>query len=514
MSLRWVRPVYTGACFHRGATSSQITAAPAAAGRAYGGGQPPAAGLGAREVSRVALSDRLGLYAAVLEFPLRLLARDRHCSLLNLALPLRDYRSPAGFVSAASQGLGPGHVDLGPRSHHVSTVRHSPEPIPGWDGPSQCREGMNRSSSGQKEIEALRADSRRSCSRRSCSRTRQPVVPRPSCGERRAARVDPGVAPCDGAGLEDDQEPNHDVHDLQQRRTVLNALQDSAFVDMYELGDHHSRARTPSKACITPRQRGFIEELARENLMPQRIRHALDRKFGIQPAVLPSLRTVQNIVHHFRRTRMGGNDKCKAIAEAVRVAAFSGREAEHDPFTFSIEYDESGVPGVGNGSDNRPFLLQQGHFAAALVALRRMFARVNGQALLVNYVLGEADKAQYNAFTIAKLRERTRGLRSELSAQVYKGVYDLHFSRSEAEFVERKQKMINDWAAHADLASITAYLTTQWLNGTFANWQCHLIPPGYTTNNNPVGQFNRTLKRDYMHHRQLKMGHLIAQLPS
>ncbi|KAG3137840.1 hypothetical protein PI126_g17191 [Phytophthora idaei] len=217
---------------------------------------------------------------------------------------------------------------------------------------------------------------------------------------------------------------------------------------MHELGDHHSRARTPSNSCITPRQRGFIKELARENLMPMRIRHALGRKFGIRPAALPSLRMVQNVVHHFRRTRLGGNDKRKVIMEAVRASAFSGRVGDHDAFTFTSAYDGSGVP-------------EHEHYAAALVALRRMYARVNGAEPQVEFVLGDADKAQHKAFhdvfadcsftylmrfhhVVAKLRERPRGLSSELSALVYKCVYDLHFARSEAELVEQKKAILKE----------------------------------------------------------------------
>ncbi|KAG2930951.1 hypothetical protein PC115_g6250 [Phytophthora cactorum] len=294
-------------------------------------------------------------------------------------------------------------------------------------------------------------------------------------------------------------------------RLKVLVCQEAATVDMHELGDHHCRARTPSNSCITLRQRHFIKELARENLVPMRIRHALGPKFGIRPAALPSLRTVQNIVHHFRRTRLGGNDKRKAIMEAVRASAFSGRDGDHDAFTFTSTYDGSVVPEVGNGSDARPFLvgmttkallrnsardpgtfvlhldatfklitsqLQREHCAAALVALRCMYARVNGAELQVKFVLGDADKAQHKAFhdvfadrsftylmcfyhVVAKLRERSRGLSSELSALVYKGVYDLQFARSEAEFVEQKEAMLKEWAGHADLTAFTAYVKAQ-----------------------------------------------------
>ncbi|KAG3199401.1 hypothetical protein PC128_g5296 [Phytophthora cactorum] len=139
---------------------------------------------------------------------------------------------------------------------------------------------------------------------------------------------------------------------------VLNSgLSETSDVDMHEQGDHQSRARMPSKPLITPQQRGFIQELARENWMPMRNRHALGRKFELRPAALPSLRVVQNIVHHYRRTRLGGNDKRKAIVEAVRRAAFNGREDDHDALTFTSDYEESGMPVVGNGSDARPFLV-------------------------------------------------------------------------------------------------------------------------------------------------------------
>ncbi|RAW20596.1 hypothetical protein PC110_g22961, partial [Phytophthora cactorum] len=142
--------------------------------------------------------------------------------------------------------------------------------------------------------------------------------------------------------------------------------------------------------------------------------------------------------------------------EAVRTSAFSGRKGDHDAFTFTSAYDGSGVPEVGNGSDARPFLvgmttkallrnaardpstfflhldatfklnsvgypvlvcgitdasrtfhlvalfitslLQHEHYAAALVALRRMYARVNGAELQVEFVLDDANKAQHKAF--------------------------------------------------------------------------------------------------------------------
>ncbi|KAG6619577.1 uncharacterized protein IUM83_18903 [Phytophthora cinnamomi] len=157
--------------------------------------------------------------------------------------------------------------------------------------------------------------------------------------------------------------------------------------------------------------------------------------------------------------------------------------------------------------------LQQCHFTAALVALRRIYARVNGKEMIVKCVLGDADKVQHNAFAegfpdcefrylmffyhvIAKLREKSCLLSSERTVLVFRGIYDLHFSGSEAEHKDRKGKTLREWAGHDDYATFSAYVEAQWLQGKFTNWQCHHTPTGFATTNNPVEQFNRTLKCD------------------
>ncbi|POM59058.1 Hypothetical protein PHPALM_36211 [Phytophthora palmivora] len=223
------------------------------------------------------------------------------------------------------------------------------------------------------------------------------------------------------------------------------------------------------------------------------------------------MRTVQNIVHHFRRTHLVGNDNGKAMVETVRASPFSGHEGDPDAFTFTSAYDTSGIPEVGNFSNARLFLLnsvryqvqvcgitdasrsfhlvalfiksqlQYEHFEAARVALRRVFAQVNVAEWQVKFVLVDADKAQHKAFL--SLREWTRELVSGLTALVYRGICNLHFARIEAEYVAQKAVMLKEWAGY-----------------------CFLTPSGYANTNNPVEQFNRALERDYMHNRQAKMG--------
>ncbi|KAG3002260.1 hypothetical protein PC116_g16543 [Phytophthora cactorum] len=224
----------------------------------------------------------------------------------------------------------------------------------------------------------------------------------------------------------------------------------------------------------------------------------------MRPAALPSLRVVQSIVHHYHRTRLGGSDKRKAIVEAVRRAAFSGREDDHDVFTFTSDYDESGMPVAGNGSDARPFLV-----GMATKALLWNAVRDPGTFVLDAYTRA---LMAWRCASLAKLRERSRGLSSELVALVFRSMYDLHFSQNEAEFCERKERMLALWDEHVDLATFSVYVKEQWLQGNFKNWQCYHTPTGYPTTNNPVEQFNRALKQDYTHHHQLKMGLLLAQL--
>lgn len=122
---------------------------------------------------------------------------------------------------------------------------------------------------------------------------------------------------------------------------------------MYELGDHLSCARSPAKVSITPLRRDFIKELDRENLMPLRIRHALGRKFNLRPSALPALRTVQNIIHHYRRTRLG--DKARSWRPYGPPHLVDVKTITTPSFTK--DYDGSGLTKVGNGSDARLFLV-------------------------------------------------------------------------------------------------------------------------------------------------------------
>eukprot|EP00644_Phytophthora_capsici_P019610 jgi/Phyca11/133442/e_gw1.472.5.1 len=83
-------------------------------------------------------------------------------------------------------------------------------------------------------------------------------------------------------------------------------------------------------------QKEFCRELAKHHLRPMRIRHAMSRKFETSLEELPALSTVQNFVNHYSRTYLLNNDRA---------------------FSFGWDLDCEGKPTVGNGSDERPFII-------------------------------------------------------------------------------------------------------------------------------------------------------------
>ncbi|KAG4045210.1 hypothetical protein PC123_g19378 [Phytophthora cactorum] len=158
---------------------------------------------------------------------------------------------------------------------------------------------------------------------------------------------------------------------------------------------------------------------------------------------------------HSRRTKLGGNDRVSDVAAHVAAASFTGRDGEHDAFTFTRDTDASGKCIARDGTDDRPFMvgattesllrsvkrdassvilhvdatfqleqvsyavivcglsggprrfhllalfitsqLEERHFVDASAALRTVYAQVTGERMNVHYVMADADRAQFNA---------------------------------------------------------------------------------------------------------------------
>lgn len=112
----------------------------------------------------------------------------------------------------------------------------------------------------------------------------------------------------------------------------------------------------------------------------------------------------------------------------------------------------------------------------------------------------------------AKVYEKTRSLRPALTAMVAEGVSDIHFCTSAPEFHQVRECVLSAWAARPELHHFRAYFVWQCLSGRFGNWQAIHTPRGFATTNNPVEQFNRTIKRVYTLHARVKMGALLTLL--
>ncbi|KAK1935468.1 hypothetical protein P3T76_000457 [Phytophthora citrophthora] len=178
-------------------------------------------------------------------------------------------------------------------------------------------------------------------------------------------------------------------------------------------------------------------------------------KFDTVLQDLPSLCSVQNFVHHYSRTHLKRNDRVDDLRMWIHERAFTGREELSQPFTYAWDLDGDGKPVVGNGSEERPFVVglttktlmlrlmrppesfvlhvdatyklnyrgypvivigisdssrgfhlvsmfivsgeTQDIVQPTLMALRRLFFALSGHELVVQYAMADADQAQYNA---------------------------------------------------------------------------------------------------------------------
>ncbi|GMF30308.1 unnamed protein product [Phytophthora fragariaefolia] len=230
---------------------------------------------------------------------------------------------------------------------------------------------------------------------------------------------------------------------------------------------------------------------------------------------------------------------------AIALDTGAGSEMDDQGFTFSWDVDGSGKPVAGDGSDEQPFI--PGLSTKALVRrLKRppesfvlhvdATFKLNDKrypvvvvGLQFRYVMGDAEKAQCNAFLAVfghvsrfqylmcffhVMTNMEKGLKSfpaGTRACLERGLYDLHFARNQASFVLMRDALLQNWRAYEGLAPFCNYLEEQWLYGQFSQWQFFWTPSGYASTNNPVEQFNRVIKRDYTLRRLLKICSLLRE---
>ncbi|RLN88063.1 hypothetical protein BBJ28_00003622 [Nothophytophthora sp. Chile5] len=244
------------------------------------------------------------------------------------------------------------------------------------------------------------------------------------------------------------------VRDCTWRGKSLSCQVDDA-VSIFEVGERATAVNSPKKKRLTDTQKTYCRELTTQHLRSVRIRRAMARKFGAVLQDLPSLDTVQNFVNYYSRTNLSRNDSVDDLRAWIHARAYTGRESMTQTFTFAWNLDEQGKPVVGNGSEERPFVIglttkalvlrlmrspntyilhvdatfklnyrgypvlvvgisdrSRGFHLVALyivsgetqkiiqpmfMALKRLYGWLTGRDLVVRYAMADADKAQYNA---------------------------------------------------------------------------------------------------------------------
>jgi len=225
------------------------------------------------------------------------------------------------------------------------------------------------------------------------------------------------------------------------------------IVSLYVKGDHLVDGDDPPTGKLTKRHKGIARELCLHGVTPFRIRNAIAAT--TTEAEIPALGKVQNFVAHFRKTEMNNTDDIEVSIKLIADMAFNGEESEPKAFSFSSNIDEYGVPVVGDGSDEDPFIVgfstkrllrrldrlpssfvlhidatyklsqleypvvvcglsdnarafhlvamfitsqeQERHYTAILTSLKVIYTKVVRKPMRLRYVLGDACQAQFNA---------------------------------------------------------------------------------------------------------------------
>ena len=168
-------------------------------------------------------------------------------------------------------------------------------------------------------------------------------------------------------------------------------------------------------------------------------------------------------------------------------------------------------------------------YRQALYRLKEMCEVVNKKPLQVKYFMGDAEQAQLNAarscfedatylmcffHVMAKVKEKCAGMTVYSRHLAMRCLYDMHFAREEAAFIEARRHALQCWSAQSDMSVFVNYFTSQWLSPPFDKWQAFHSDAGFAATNNPVEQFNGLIKRDYTMRKRQKLVQLVKSLIS
>jgi hypothetical protein len=167
-------------------------------------------------------------------------------------------------------------------------------------------------------------------------------------------------------------------------------------------------------------------------------------------------------------------------------------------------------------------------YAQCFSALARLFKEVRGRSIRVDYIMGDAEEAQANAFisipefsrgtilmcffhVLYNVRKKIRHLNAKQRKLILRYIMDMHFAESMAEYQRIRTAALVAWSAQEPLQGFANYFQQQWLDGRFWCWQAFHTPTGYATTNNPCEVYNSSLK-SFFQRRRWHMAKVIEKL--
>ncbi len=81
----------------------------------------------------------------------------------------------------------------------------------------------------------------------------------------------------------------------------------------------------------------------------------------------------------------------------------------------------------------------------------------------------------------------------------------MHNSADQLEYNSRWAEISRKWLKIPELKSFHSYFEKQWIKSKFNKWSVFHSPPGFTTTNNPIESFNKTIKQFFTDNLKLNL---------
>ncbi|KAH9103375.1 hypothetical protein AeMF1_020278 [Aphanomyces euteiches] len=153
----------------------------------------------------------------------------------------------------------------------------------------------------------------------------------------------------------------------------------------------------------------------------------------------------------------------------------------------------------------------------AMNELQMIYEAVVGLPLKIKYTMADAARAPLISIQavadelgvekilmcfyhcVASIKKKLGGVSIMTKGLVYRHVYNMHYSRSEAEMRHHWASAQDAWSRDAVLVQreFVPYFSAQWVHSEFSAWQVFHSPSGFSTTNNPCETFNKHFKDVY-----------------